>query len=571
MKVILESISITNFRGIATFLHNFKSGSNVLSAPFGYGKTTIKDAFLYGMGLPIKNIKPCKFEKNRWVEIPHLEPEITLTLAIDNDKITLTRGEKGTQSIFKIDNEKYGTLKAYQDQVLSLLQLDDIETLKDLIVVGNFMERDNKEIRKILFDLTRANDVLLDFQNSYDTLKQDFENGLTTDDISLNIKRDLKQVENDKIILQTKIQTYNEFLSTHDTIDQEKLEHQIKLLNFEKSKLQSTLESTTKELIYKYNNALSSWEVEKNRMETQKNEISLRINELLYSLNNDERLLKEANDELYNAQSMTIDPITICPTCGQKLEKGNNFERLQEQRKAERIKEATLKVEKLKAEMAKKKDNVAKYKENIATVEAMSNVDKLATLVANLKIRLGNMEHDNEPVKNHIADIEKELNELNQQISNAQIVQEQKDLLKQAQSDLKDLLVRTQVIYAKSDELKDYLSKIENKLTKHINDFFVAEKSGLGWKLYENAKNGNLLTTMELMYQNKKQYSTCSRGEQLDANCMLVFFLQDCYNLDLPIFIDNITDLGGKSYQVENQIIYLQTNNKANNFEIEKY
>ena len=141
--------------------------------------------------------------------------------------------------------------------------------------------------------------------------------------------------------------------------------------------------------------------------------------------------------------------------------------------------------------------------------------------------------------------------------------------MQQAQKKLKELLVKTQNIYKKSDDLKDYLSKIENIITKRVNDFFLVEETGLGWKLYENAKNGNLQTSAELMYKNAKQYSTCSRGEQLDADCQLLFFLQDSFNLELPIFIDNITDLGGFAYQKDKQIIYLQTNNKTNNFELE--
>ena len=49
-------------------------------------------------------------------------------------------------------------------------------------------------------------------------------------------------------------------------------------------------------------------------------------------------------------------------------------------------------------------------------------------------------------------------------------------------------------------------------------------------------------------------------------------FLQDTFNLDLPIFIDNITDLGGKTFdKTDKQIIYLQTDNKNHNFEIEQY
>ena len=111
----------------------------------------------------------------------------------------------------------------------------------------------------------------------------------------------------------------------------------------------------------------------------------------------------------------------------------------------------------------------------------------------------------------------------------------------------------------------------QKSITKHINDYFLVEETGLGWKLYENSKNGNLITTIELMYKNSKQYSTCSRGEQLDADCQLLFFLQESFNVILPVFIDNITDLGGFAYVKDRQIIYLQTNNKNNNFKIEKY
>ena len=571
MKVILESISITNFRGIATFLHNFKSGTNVLSAPFGYGKTTIKEAFLYGLGLPIKNIKPCKFENHRWVEIPHLEPEITLTLTIDNDRVILTRGEKGTQSVFKVDDEKVGTLKNYQERVLTYFGLKDIETLKDLVIIGNFLERDNKEIRKILFDLTNANEVLVEFQNSYDTLKQDFIDGLTTDDISLNIKRELKQVENDKLILQTKIQTYNEFLSTHENDNIKEIKTKVENLEKAKSKAHYDLERMNSDLLSQYNKILNSIEKEKKRIDTAVDEIAPKIEEIRYSLINDERLLKEAQDELDNAQASTVEPTTTCPYCGQVLPKNNNFDKLQAERREQRIQDAIKRVNEIKKSIERKNQNKDEYQAMIRNINDTSQLGGLNTALNNVKARLMAIEQDTKPLKDYISELEQDLDKYKSLLSNAQIVEEQQTLLKQAQTDLKDLLVKTQTIFQKSDELKDYLSKIESKLTTHINDFFVAEESGLGWKLYENAKNGNLLTQIELMYQNQKQYSTCSRGEQLDANCMLTFFLQGCYDLYLPIFIDNISDLGGKSYQSENQIIYLQTNNNRNNFEIEKY
>lgn len=574
MKVLLQSISITNFRGIATFNFGFKEKVNVLSAPFGYGKTTIKEAFLWGLGLPIQNVKPCKFENQRWVEIPHLEPNVELTLKIDtgNDTSTvrLQRQVKGTQTLFSIDDVKTTTLQDYQNSVLTLFGLDNIETLKDLVVVSNFMQRDKKEIRKILFDLSKANEVLIDTQNSYDTLKQDFIDGLTTEEISLNIKRELKNVENEQTILKTRIATYQEFINTH-VDNTETLESRKEQLIAFKEQTQKDIDKITKDLQDRLNNIEDKIKLEMDKYETTIRGTSEPMQQAKYELTLLERPFKELTERVETIKAREIDEILVCPTCGHTLQKGNVLTQKLARQKEIDLENATQELNKLVERKQELLKQISDYQLKLKEVAEQRSTAELTQIKNGIIAKMRNLDETLEPQREYIKELDNDIIDINSQIKTLEIVKEQKGLLKQAQKQLKELLVKTQAIYKKSDDLKDYLSKIESIITQRVNDFFLVNETGLGWKLYENAKNGNLQTTAELMYQNAKQYSTCSRGEQLDADCQLLFFLQDSFNLDLPIFIDNITDLGGKGYDKPKQIIYLQTNNKTNNFEIEKY
>lgn len=572
MKIILKSLDIINFRGISHFSFDFKEKTNVLSAHFGYGKTTIKEAFLWGLGLPIQNVKPCKFEKNRWVEIAHLEPSVEMTLQVitenDTSTLKLQRQVKGTQTIFYIDDEKLTALQEYQRLILEHFELDNIETLKDLTIVGHFMQRDNKEIRKILFDISHANEVLIDTQNSYDTLKQDFIDGLTTEEISLNIKRELKNVENEQTIVRAHIETYRTFLNNHTDMGEDLEIKKARLLDLKKQ-TQNDMDLVIKNLNDRLADIENKILLERDRQDNLLRGTSEPLNQARYNITLLEKPIKDAREKYETIQAREIDEVLICPTCGQSLPKGNSLTQKLAKQKEIDLANAKRELDNLLAERKRNEDKIAECQMQLNEINEQKTTIELSTIKQGILTKMRNLDELLAPQKQYIQDLDNELIEINSQIKTNDIVKEQKTLMQQAQKKLKELLVKTQNIYKKSDDLKDYLSKIENIITKRVNDFFLVEETGLGWKLYENAKNGNLQTSAELMYKNAKQYSTCSRGEQLDADCQLLFFLQDSFNLELPIFIDNITDLGGFAYQKDKQIIYLQTNNKTNNFELE--
>lgn len=571
MKIKITNIYIQDFRGVALCDIDFKENKTVLLAPFGSGKTTIKEAFLWGFGLPILNIKPCKFENQRWVEIPHTNTNVNLKLILDQEEIILKRSDKNGTTKFSINDEDIKTLKDYQKRILELLGLENIETLKDLVIVGNFMQRENKEIRKMLIELSKANESLIEVQNSYDTLKQDFTNGLTTEEISLNIKREIKKVEEEQTALQTKIETYKEFIKTHE-LDSQELESTKEAVLQSIKETKKEMEDIISVVREKYERATKELENSTKEHESQNILLGNEIQQARTQITILERPIQVAKEKIETIEAREIDKVFFCPTCHQPLPNGNEVQKKLEEKKQEDLEKAKNELQELLAEQEKWKTISETKRQELKVLEESNTTHELYRIYLGLKERYNNVEQQIAPQKDFLNNLENELIEINANIKAQEIVEEQKTNLTEAQKQLRQLLTKIQNIYKKSDDLKDYTSKIENVITKCVNDFFLSNETGLSWKLYENAKNGNLQTTAELMYKNYKQYSYCSRGEQLDANCQLLFFLQDTFNLDLPIFIDNITDLGGKTFdKTDKQIIYLQTDNKNHNFEIEQY
>ena len=561
MKVTLKKIDIENFRGVAKSLHYFDKQKTTLSAPIGSGKTTLLEAYLFAMGYPIKDYKPKEYKNNRWLEIANTKTRVEVLLLIEEDgetrELTLVRKDKN----FEVDEDKFTTLANYQNAILEQLNIDSFDLYCDLLLIGNFNSKELKVKRNILLNITGVNKLLVETQNSYELLKDDFINGLTTEEISKNIKRQIKENETKQIELRTKLdyitQNINKYDIDFNSLEQRKIELEIEISECQNDSFK--LEQDLIEQRNKVQNEIYEKQIAYNN-DVQKLNATIFANKQSLLIYQDKiAKLKEKISELTCRE---IDEVLICPTCGMNLPKNNDITNKLKYEKEKELADCEKELQELLKTIEKFEISNKSSLEAIRKLTEKSNNTSKKETLRYINEQIKNVSLKTNEYKEIKNKLEVELNEINEKLALKKVFEEQKNQLSLVKKEQIELLKRIQNETIKSNQLKDYLANIEKITTSHINKYF--EKTNLQWQLYENAKtNDNLSTTFEMLWNNKR-YSSRSRGERLCADLELLYVLQSSYDVYLPIIIDNVGDLGGKSnFELLSQQILLETSQQG--------
>lgn len=559
VKVQLRKILINNFRGIASSLHLFNEKSVVeLSAPFGSGKTTTFEAFLYAMGYPIKNTKPCKYENNRWVEIPNVKTSVELLLSVVNgseeEDLSLIRQENA----YFVNDVKITTLANYQKAILNILGIDSLELYSDLLYLGHFNERDEKTRRNILLELTGTNKLLVETQDSYDLLKQDFINGLTNDEIEKQIKKELKEAETKQVEINSKLEVLKSNIGNYN-YDFEALEQRKIELEIELQEETGIYVDYKNDILKKKENLLKELQTKNEAIAKDKRNLESSIDNYARQIMNLSLERGKTKQKLEEAKNREIDNIIFCPTCKTRLPENNDLNIALEEEKERDIQAFTEELHKLNLEIKQLEEkNVAKRKELNNLINSTGNLTSLNEKIRSLDVRLSEFEIANQPNKTKIEALQKERDDVFTKLGAREFINNLENEKQECIATQKQLLNKIKQLSQKSIQLKQYLSQIEQITTNNVNKAF--ENTDIQWQLYDNLKtNGNLSVVLEMLYKGKR-YSSCSRGERLIADYLLISFLQEQYQIHLPIFVDNYGDLGDELIDTSNnQTILLKT------------
>ena len=131
--------------------------------------------------------------------------------------------------------------------------------------------------------------------------------------------------ENEQLVLNSKIDTINDFLSQHTQKDLDELIKLQNELQTNKDNAQKEIDSMRKSLNDQYMSSLSKQDKEKDFVEKQIIEISEPLNKLKYNIETLNRDSLKAKEKVEMIEAREIDEVLICPTCQRPLNKGNSL------------------------------------------------------------------------------------------------------------------------------------------------------------------------------------------------------------------------------------------------------
>lgn len=306
-KIILKRIKLNNFQNWKELEYEFDEKLEMIIAPYGSGKTTIYNGFLYALGIDL----PSGVEvvtKNNLLDIPNdLIATSIIDLIIDDELYTF---ERNSNNKFKINGEKITTLKKYNECVENIIGIDkSLFTLLTKIETFNqetpkWKWNNRLEFLKKLFDIeTKLNDL-----KGNSRLANYFKNGKNETEIKNYLAKEKRNLNSEKSYIANLYEEANKELykvknRTIDTNKTNKItslqQEKINLLNQHNELFEELMEVMNKDLVAPTKCETCGRELPKEDIEKYK--------DLLKKSRDDEKQMLEAKIETLNQKMSNID------------------------------------------------------------------------------------------------------------------------------------------------------------------------------------------------------------------------------------------------------------------------
>lgn len=579
-KVIIQDITIKNFKGIASFKTSFNADVTRFYGSNGSGKSTIKNAWEWALCRNVSDYLPNINNQ----EIPNLITSVIVNILVNDLHYELCReskpkygknGEKtGNESKYLIDGIEIGQ-KQYQSQIANIIgniEFDQLAMLTD----KEFFNTDTSawkwtHRRKVLLSMTGAEREAnrIAEKEKYASIKEFITKGYSTSDVKSTLIKDCnslkKQQDANLVLIESKQKEIDEYLG----VDFEKISRELavnktkytKLLNSSKNEnIADELKKIDEELLA-YSQELSAVKtrdmLRRRDLEDFKLKIYQEAIETKSGYDKKVTLIKETEKNIQEQENLTIKD--FCQVCGQKLPK----------EKVDEVKaniEANIKTFNINLETYKADAKSLYEKYNNLQKQYAKQDEEIKNFVPNEKIEF--FENKISALKQTIEDkrkatlsnlSEQELSSLQEQISNLEREMAKKEYLEKANNQIKawkqdNLRIADELIKIENKEraLQDFVREQTEIISQTVNSFFG---NGVSWSLYTINYNGNLEECCECMY-NDKLYSCLSTGEKNKTNIEVVKALQNFYEVNIPIFCDNHETVT-LEYETDRQVIEL--------------
>lgn len=566
-KIILDSMAIRNFKGIASADFGFDEKITTIKGENGSGKTTIKNAFEWLLCQNVADVLPMLNNK----EIPNLTTSVIATFNINGYDYCFERESKGkyvlnketgkmnkttNENTYKIDGMEYKE-KDYKDKIANLFTNGVFENLQILTDKEYFNTDTTKfkwtDRRKILFEMCGVRNAVNSIieKPEYACIQEYIIKGHATSDIKSMLKKNKSgykdQQNKNNILIEQKITENTEIAK----IDFNQVEQDLKE---QKEKLAKMLTSTElenqSEQFKELQNQLVELTRQRSLLESEDVKKQNDLRKIMQELYNECQNIKfqyGVEKDKYNELSTKIKPLSNeeCPTCHQKLPQ-EEINKLNEQINKENT-ETNKQLTKLEQEIKelRNKYNEKQQKFN----DAKANLDNFTlnpeickvnqSIVATMKaIEQAKGSDLNKLSTEQKTAIETQISALERTMAKKTYFEENQQLIQKWKNENKNIADLIVGIEQKENALEKYVKEQTDIIIDTVNSKF---SNGVSWALYkETYKNGEggIEEDCVCMYKGKR-YSSLSTGEKNTTNIEIVKTLQDYYGTNICIFSDN--------------------------------
>lgn len=591
-KILLKSIDIQNFKGISSAHIEFDSKQTVLTAPNHSGKTSIRNAFEWCFCKNINDFIPKINNK----EVYGLTTKVTLVLQVGDADYTIERQSVGkyskneetgkeekttNTSKYYIDGLEYNQSK-YISILAGLLGIDNLELLPILINKDEFMNGNNKfdwrHRRKLLLKLAGADNASLEIasQEEFVALKPYIVKGYAISDIKSSLEKERKslktQQEKNMVLIEQKTlenqelnkEDYNVIREDIKSLEQQLEEARLKTANeLDSEKIQ--------ELSSEIRTKMSMIE----KLQLQDTITQTKQREYITQLYNDAKSVKldidrktidlaDLQKQHEYAKNNKVD--TACPVCGTPYSEELTTKSKKDNK--DHIKNLTAQVkecEKVLAELKDKYNNIkTEYNEKVAELNNFApneQINELQIALETLRKALEEEKHSSaitlstDTEKSILEAIKRKQTELAKE-SLIATNQKQIDDWKASSIQVADKILNID----RQLNLLDRFTKAEiNSICDKVNQMFPQD---ITFSMFKENYNGTLDYECTPLYNNVR-YESLSTGEQLVTNMAIQETLQNGFDINLPIFIDNYECLT-IPFTSNRQLICLQVGQEKN-------
>lgn len=543
VEAIIKSLDIENFKGIKQYHIDFNEKETIIKASNGCGKTTIKNAWEWVLGQQVAEFIPKL--NNKELEC---ETKVTAIMSINGYdyefmrtcKPKYTAGRKTSNLLsYYIDGIEYQA-KNYLSQICSILSGNAVDNLR-ILTDKEYFNSDTtswkwNNRRAILMQITGAEEQsksIIDKQE-YILISDDIKKGHSTSVLASQFAKEKKELKSQQdkynILIEQKQEDINKYLG----IDFEKISNELSVM---KTKL-SNLNKNSLELMSDKLNSLQQQLLENTeKLSKLKIADTLRMKEL-----QDTQLTKytEAN-ALKNKLESLHSKDCLCPTCHQTLPD-------------EILENITKESDELTAKYKIAVEEFNNAKSNIDNFIPNETITVLEDTIRDIKMQIEDVksQNSNENIEDEKKTLESAIFDLTTQLARKRDLEEWGKQLKDFKNKCLDLADEIVSCETKERVLQAFMKEQTDFIIQSVNSKF---SNGVSWSLYNENYNGNIEEDCVCMYNNKI-YGSLSNGEKYKTNMEVLKTLQDYFDVNLPIWVDNAEAIT-LNLQTDRQIIKL--------------
>jgi DNA repair exonuclease SbcCD ATPase subunit len=600
MKITLQKLTVKNFKGIKDQAFEPNGKNAKISGQNASGKTTISDAFFYGLfgkdsaGSAQFSIKPLDHDGS---DIHNLETVVEVTLSVDGQEISLKKRyeERWVRSRGSAKKEFQGHTtdhfidgvplkkKDYDNRVADLFDLSKFNLVTNPTALNNMHWKDRRNILLSMCETVTDADVIAS--------DPDLEGMNLPGDINdhvAKLKAEQKEINKELQEIPVRIQENQDVAVAAQKPDQAKkknLDYNLKEAreklrqiqsNERVSALQVRLNEIRSEILEKKSAAGSGIEEQRKPIREQiekkgqqLREIKARIADLEDQVRQDEnrnRISREALEsmrkEWHEIKAREYDGSETCPTCGQGLPEDQiqaaveKFNQAKARDLAANVEEGREiargttsrqnAIDDAKNKIADQHDIAQRIKSEIGRLDKKYDGMQPVIDTADLDREFVEIEEEIKAIKNGSSIRERDtlsaIADLEKQISDWQEKEAAYKAAQKAGDRVKELEAQEKALAAKYEDLEAQLFMAEKFISRQAE--LVEENANklfslVKWKLFNTQINGGVEPTCVATYQGVP-YPDLNTGAKVQIGLDIINTLSRHFDLSCPVFVDNM-------------------------------